>query len=42
MTKRVATILCLAVLAVSLGGCGKCGGWPWDRGSSACKADLSR
>jgi hypothetical protein len=41
MQKRVAVILCLAVLGLSLGGCTKCG-WLWDDLGRSCKADLPK
>jgi len=41
MHKRLAAILCLALLAVSLGSCTKCG-WLWDQSGRACHADAPR
>jgi hypothetical protein len=41
MNKRLAAILCLVVLGLSLGGCTKCG-WLWDDWGKACRADLPK
>jgi hypothetical protein len=41
MKKRLATILCLAALGLSLGGCTKCG-WIWNDSPRACRADTPR
>ncbi|MCF8478687.1 MAG: peptidylprolyl isomerase [Pseudolabrys sp.] len=41
MTKRLAAILCLAVLAMSLGGCSKCGPF-WEQGPRSCHSDRTR
>jgi hypothetical protein len=41
MTKQLATILCLAVLGLSLGGCTKCG-WLWEQSPRACHSDSTR
>jgi hypothetical protein len=41
MTKQLATILCLAVLGLSLGGCTKCG-WIWEQGPRSCQSDNTR
>jgi predicted small lipoprotein YifL len=38
MRHRFAAILCLALLALSLGGCTKCG-WLWEEG---CRAETPR
>ena len=38
MKKRLATILCLAALGLSLGGCTKCG-WIWNDSPRSCRAD---
>jgi len=38
MQRRLATILCVLVLALSAGGCTKCG-WLWQDGARACHAD---
>ena len=41
MPKRLAAILCLVVLGLSLGGCSRCG-WLWDEAPRACRADAPR
>ena len=41
MTKRLGAILCLVVLAATLGGCTKCG-WIWEQGPRACHSDQTR
>jgi hypothetical protein len=41
MVPRIAVILCLAMLALSLGGCTKCG-WLWEQGARSCHADAPR
>jgi hypothetical protein len=41
MKQRVAAILCLVVLGLSLGGCTKCG-WLWDDLGRACKAEMPK
>lgn len=41
MNKRLAVILCLVVLGLSLGGCTKCG-WLWDDLGKSCRADLPK
>ena len=39
MQKRLTVLLCLVLLALSLGGCTKCGGWIWERGGRVCHGD---
>jgi hypothetical protein len=39
--QRLAAILCLVLLGLSLGGCTKCG-WLWDNGGRACHSDKTR
>jgi len=41
MHKRLVTLLCLGLLAMSLGGCTKCG-WLWDQSGRACHSDAPR
>ena len=41
MKKRLATILCLGLLGLSLGGCTKCG-WIWNDSPHACRADAPK
>jgi hypothetical protein len=41
MNKRLAAILCLVVLGLSLGGCTKCG-WIWSDWGKACHADVPK
>ena len=41
MPKRLAAILCLLIVGLSLGGCSKCG-WLWDERGRACHADAPR
>ena len=42
MTTRLAALLCLALLGLSLGGCTKCG-WLWnDQGPGTCHSDTPR
>jgi len=41
MKNRLAAILCLALLGLSLGGCTKCG-WIWDEGTRSCRADAPK
>jgi hypothetical protein len=41
MSKRLAAIFCLGLLAMSLGGCTKCG-WLWDQSGRACHSDAPR
>jgi hypothetical protein len=41
MHKQLVAIVCLALLAVSLGGCTKCG-WLWDERGRACHSDAVR
>jgi hypothetical protein len=41
MNKRLAAILCLVVLGLSLGGCTKCG-WLWNDWGKACHADVPK
>jgi hypothetical protein len=39
--QRLAAILCIALLGLSLGGCSKCGPF-WGEGGRACHADAPR
>ena len=41
LRKRLAALLCLAVLGLSLGGCSKCG-WLWDEGGRTCHSGTPR
>jgi hypothetical protein len=41
MHRRLAAILCLVVVGLSLGGCTKCG-WIWDEGARPCHAEPLR
>ena len=42
MITRLAALVCLAVLGLSLGGCTKCG-WLWnDQGPGTCHSDTPR
>ncbi|MDI1344894.1 MAG: peptidylprolyl isomerase [Pseudolabrys sp.] len=41
MKKRLATILCLGLLGLALGGCTKCG-WIWNDSPHACRADAPK
>jgi hypothetical protein len=41
MPKRLAAIICLVVLGLSLGGCSKCG-WFWQDSGRACHGDVPR
>jgi len=41
MQMRIAAVLCLIVLGLSLGGCSKCG-WIWEQSGRACHADAPR
>jgi hypothetical protein len=41
MRARLSFLLCLGLLALSLGGCTKCG-WLWQDGPHACRADAPR
>jgi hypothetical protein len=41
MKQRVAAMLCLVVLGLSLGGCTKCG-WLWDDLGHSCKAEMPK
>jgi len=41
MRQRLAASLCLAQLALSLGGCTKCG-WLWNENGRACHSDAPR
>ena len=38
MPKRVAAILFLVLVGLSLGGCSRCG-WLWDQGPRSCHSD---
>jgi len=38
MRQRLAAILCLALLGLSLAGCSRCG-WLWDANGRACHSD---
>jgi len=38
MYRRLAAILCLALIGLSLTGCTKCG-WIWQDGASVCRSD---
>jgi hypothetical protein len=42
MTTRLAALLCIVLLGLSLGGCTKCG-WLWnDQGPGTCHSDTPR
>jgi len=41
MMSRLTAILCLVLLAASLGGCTKCG-WIWDDLGRSCHSDTPR
>jgi hypothetical protein len=41
MHRRLATILCLLVLGLAVGGCSKCGPL-WDQSGHACHAETPR
>lgn len=41
LVARFAALACLAVIAVSLGGCSKCG-WLWESGGKLCTSDVPR
>jgi hypothetical protein len=41
MNRRLAAILFLFLLGLSLGGCSKCGFW-WDERGRACHSDMTR
>ncbi len=41
MSKRIAAIVCLVLLGLSLGGCTKCG-WLWDQPPRSCRSDAPR
>ena len=41
MRQRLAAILCLALLGLSLSGCTKCG-WLWNENGRACHSDALR
>jgi len=40
MRQRLAAVLCLTLLALSLGGCTKCG-WLWNENGRACYSDTT-
>ena len=42
MQKRLAVLVCLALLGLSLGGCGKCGDWNWWPAPHSCHSDTPR
>jgi hypothetical protein len=41
MRQRLAAVLCLVLLALSLSGCTKCG-WLWNENGRACHSDTAR
>jgi cyclic lactone autoinducer peptide len=41
MRGRIANLICLLLLAATLGGCTKCG-WIWDQGPRACHSDAAK
>lgn len=41
MPKRLVVVACLVLLALSLGGCTKCG-WLWDQPPRSCHSDAPR
>ncbi|HEY2756439.1 MAG TPA: peptidylprolyl isomerase [Pseudolabrys sp.] len=42
MQKHLVTIVCLALLGLSLGGCTKCGDWLWEQGPHSCHSGMPR
>jgi hypothetical protein len=41
MPKRIAAVICLLLIGLSLGGCTHCG-WLWDQGPRSCRSDSPR
>jgi hypothetical protein len=42
MQKRLTLVICVALLGLSLGGCSKCGDWPWEQGPRSCHSSMPR
>jgi hypothetical protein len=42
MQKHLTVILCLALLGLALGGCSKCGDWPWEQNPRSCHSAMPR